>query len=89
MTSIANSDVDLALGGLVAGLDAIVWEAEALTPSVQPFMAAGAQGNQVQIVIRALLTAQLLVVDLQVLSGTADLTLPAISLHDTLTELFV
>jgi len=52
-------------------------------------MAAGAQGNQVQIVIRALLTAQLLVVDLQVLSGTADLTLPAISLHDTLTELFV
>ena len=56
---------------------------------VQPFMAAGAKGNQVQIVIRALLTAQLLVVDLQVLSGTAVLTLPAISLHDTLTELFV
>ena len=56
---------------------------------VQPFMAAGAQGNQVQIVIRALLTAQLLVVNLQVLSGTAVLTLPAISLHDTLTELFV
>jgi len=52
-------------------------------------MAAGAQGNQVQIVIRALLTAQLLVVNLQVLSGTAVLTLPAISLHDTLTELFV
>jgi hypothetical protein len=28
-----------------------------LTRPVQPFMAAGAQGNQVQIVIRALLTA--------------------------------
>jgi hypothetical protein len=42
-------------------------------------MAADAQGNQVQIVVRALLAAQLLVVDLQVLSGTADLALPAIS----------
>jgi hypothetical protein len=52
-------------------------------------MAASAQSNQVQIVIRALLTAQLLVVDLQVLSGTADLTLPSISLHDPLTKLFV
>ena len=31
-------------------------------------MAAGAQGNQVRIVIRALLAAQLLVMDLQVLS---------------------
>jgi hypothetical protein len=56
---------------------------------VQLFMAAGAQGNQVQIVIRALLTAQLLVVHLQVLSGTADLTLPAISLHDPLTKWLV
>jgi hypothetical protein len=48
-----------------------------------------AQGNQVQIVIRALLTVRLLVVNLQVLSGPADLTLPAISLHDPLTKLFV
>jgi hypothetical protein len=47
---------------------------------MQPFVAAGAQGNEVQIVIRALLTAQLLVVDLQVLFGTTDLALPAISL---------
>jgi hypothetical protein len=50
------------------------------SPSMQPFVAAGAQGNEVQIVIRALLTAQLLVVDLQVLFGTTDLALPAISL---------
>ena len=56
---------------------------------VQPLMADGAQSNQVKIVIRAPLTAQLLVVDLQVLSGTADLTLPAISLHDPLTKLLV
>jgi hypothetical protein len=52
-------------------------------------MAAGAQGNQVQIVIRASLTTQVLVVDLQVFSGTAGLTLPAISLQDLLTKLFV
>ena len=52
-------------------------------------MAAGAEGDQVQIIIRALVTAQLLVVHLEVLSGTADLTLPAISLHDPLTKLFV
>lgn len=31
MAPIANSDADLALGGLVAGLDAILWEAEAST----------------------------------------------------------
>ena len=49
-------------------------------------MATGAQGNQVQIVIRALLTTQLLVVDLQVFPGTADLTSPAVSLHDPLTQ---
>ena len=43
------------------------------------FMATSAQGNQVRIVILALLAAQLLVVDLKVLSGTTDLTLPAIA----------
>jgi hypothetical protein len=37
-----------------------------------------AQGNQVQIVIRAPLATQLLVMDLQVLCGTADSALPAI-----------
>jgi hypothetical protein len=36
-------------------------------------------GDQVQVVIRALLAAQLLVVDLQLLSGTTDLTFPAIA----------
>ena len=56
---------------------------------MQPFMAAGAQGNQVQIVIRALLTAQLFVVDLQVLARTANLTLPPVPLHDLLAELFI
>ena len=52
-------------------------------------MAAGTQGDQVQIVIRALLTAQLFVVDLQVLSGTADLTSPAIAAQNLFSELFV
>jgi len=42
-------------------------------------MAAGAQGNQIQIVIRAPLAAQLFVVDLQVLLGATDLALPAVA----------
>ena len=56
------------------------------TLPVQAFMAAGAQGNQVQIVIRALLAAQLLVVDLQVLSGTTDLASPAIAAQHLFSE---
>jgi hypothetical protein len=44
-------------------------------------------GNQVRVV--ALLAADLLVVDLQVLSGTADLTLPAIPLEYLLPKLLV
>jgi hypothetical protein len=52
-------------------------------------MAAGAQGNQVQVVIRALPATQLLVVDLQVLSGTTDLALPAIAAQYLFSELFV
>ena len=43
---------------------------------MESFMAAGAQGDQVRIVIRALLAARLLVVDLEVLSATTDLALP-------------
>ena len=46
-------------------------------------------GNQVRVVVVALLAAELLVVDLQVLSGTADLTLPAISLEHLLPKLLV
>jgi hypothetical protein len=36
--------------------------------AVQLFMAAGAQRDQIRILIRALLTAQLLVVNLQIVS---------------------
>ena len=57
--------------------------------AMQPFMAGGAQGNQVQIVIRALLAAQPLVMDLQVLSGTTDLALPAIAPQYLFPELVV
>ena len=60
-----------------------------LSRAMQPFMAGGAQGNQVQIVIRALLAAQLLVVDLQVLSGTTDLASPAIAPQYLFSELVV
>jgi len=42
-------------------------------------MAAGAKSDQVQIVMRALLTSPRFVVDLQVLHGTADLASPAIA----------
>ena len=51
-------------------------------------MAPGAQGNPDRVVV-ALLAADLLVVDLQVLSGTADLTLPAIPLEYLLPKLLV
>ena len=52
-------------------------------------MAAAAQGNQVQFVIRTLPAAKLLMVDLQVLSGAADLALPAIAAQYLSTEFFV
>ena len=42
------------------------------------FVTAGAQGIRVRVVIIALLAAQLLGVDLQVLSGTTDLALPTV-----------
>jgi hypothetical protein len=42
-------------------------------------MAAEAQGDQVYVVIRALLIAYLLVVDLQICSGTTNLAPPAIA----------
>jgi hypothetical protein len=56
---------------------------------VECFMAAGAQGNQVGVAIRTLLTAQLFVMDLQVLARPADLTLPPVPLHYLLAELFI
>jgi hypothetical protein len=51
----------------------------ACSSPVQLLMAGGAKGNQVKIVIRALLAAKLLVMDLQVFPGTTDLALPAIA----------
>jgi hypothetical protein len=47
---------------------------------VLTFVTAGAQGNQVRVVIVALLAAEPLVVDLQVLPGATDLALPAITI---------
>ena len=52
-------------------------------------MAVSAKGIQVQIVIASLPAAQLLVVDLQVLSGTTDLAFPAIPTQYLFPEVFV
>jgi hypothetical protein len=56
---------------------------------VQSLMAASAEGNQVQIVIVSLPAAQLLVVDLQVLSGTTDLAFPVVPTQYLFSEVFV
>jgi hypothetical protein len=49
-------------------------------------MATSAKGNQVQVVIIALLTAQSLVMHMQILSGTADLASPAITAENLFSE---
>ena len=54
-----------------------------------PFVTAGAQGDQVRVVIVALLASELLVVDLQVLPGATDLALPAIATQYLFSEVFV
>jgi hypothetical protein len=56
---------------------------------VLSFVTAGTQGNQVGVVIIALLAAELLVVDLKVLSGATDLALPAIATQYLFSEVFV
>lgn len=61
----------------------------AVSLPVQLFMAGGAKGNQIEIVIRALLAAKLLVMNLQVLPGTTDLALPAIATQYLFSELVV
>jgi len=53
------------------------------------FMAGGAQGYQVRVVIIALLATQLLVMDLKVLSGTANLAFPAIALQYLFSQLVI
>jgi hypothetical protein len=52
-------------------------------------MAIGAQGDQVQVVITALLATQLFVMDLQVFPGTTYLTSPAIAPQNLFLELVV
>jgi hypothetical protein len=56
---------------------------------VEPFVASRAQRDQIRILVRALLTAQLFVVDLQILSRAADLACPVVPLHHPLTKLLV
>jgi hypothetical protein len=57
------------------------------TRPMQPFMTGRAKGNQVAFNIGALLTAQLFVVDLQILLRPADLTSPTVPFHHLLTKL--
>ena len=52
-------------------------------------MTSSTQGNQIQVVIRALLAAQLLVVHLQVLFATTDLASPSIAAQHVFAELVV
>jgi len=52
-------------------------------------MAVSAESDQVRVFIRTLLAAQLLVVDVKILSGTTDLALPTIATQYLLLELFV
>ena len=52
-----------------------------------PRLAPGAQRNQVGLFIRALLTAQLFVMDLQILLRATDLTPPVVPLHHPLPKL--
>ena len=56
---------------------------------VEYFMAVSAERDQIRFLIRALLTAELLVVNLQVLARAADLTLPPVPLHYPLPNLLV
>jgi hypothetical protein len=57
------------------------------TAAVQLFMAARAQGNQVGIFVRALLTALLSVMDLQIPLRATDLAPPVVPLHHLLAKL--
>ena len=52
-------------------------------------MASSTQGDQVGVVIISLLAAPLLVMDLKVLSGTANLAFPAIALQYLFSQLVV
>lgn len=56
--------------------------------AVEP-MTAGAQGNQVGVSTRTLLTALLFVMHLQALARAANLTPPPVPLHHLLAELFI
>ena len=57
---------------------------------MQFFVAFGAQRDQIQVVIIALLTAQLLVMDVKVfVRGAADLAFPAIALQHLFSQLVV
>jgi hypothetical protein len=56
---------------------------------MQFFMAAGAQGDQIRVLVVALLTAQLFVMDLKVTSSTANLAYPAIAPQYLLSQLAV
>jgi hypothetical protein len=59
--------------------DVLIYIPEETFATVQLLMALGAKSDQVRVVIVALSAPQLLVVDMKIFSGTADLAFPAIS----------
>ena len=56
---------------------------------VQRFVASGAQSDQVQVVVVALLAPQFLVVDMQILPGTTELASPPIATQYLFSELVI
>jgi hypothetical protein len=56
---------------------------------MQALMAVSANGNQVRVVIVALLAAQLFVMDLEISPRTADLASPAVTARYVFSELFI
>jgi hypothetical protein len=63
--------------------------ADLSTRPVLTLVTPGAQGNQVRVVVVALLAAELLVVNLEIQPAAAVLTSPAIASEHLLSELFV
>jgi len=53
---------------------------------VKRFVAVRAQGDEVQIVVVALMAAQLLVMHMQILSGTTELASPSIAAENLFSE---
>ena len=71
------------------GLDLFVEDSILTADVLQLAMATRTQRDQIGILIRAMLTASLLVVNLQIVSGATDSASPVVPCQDLATKLFV